>query len=119
MWAIVEIGKKQYKVKEGDILKVERIKNASKEMVVDKVLFSCENEKIEVGMPYLKNWQVKTEICGEGKEKKIIVYKYKRRKKYRKKQGHRQIYTLLKICNIVRIPNSEEKEEKDVLLSAN
>jgi large subunit ribosomal protein L21 len=99
MWAVVEIAKKQYKVSEGDILKVERLP-AQKSIVFDKVLIYCKGKKVEIGTPYLSGIKVKGEILGEAKDKKVIVYKYKRRKKYRKKAGHRQIHTRLKISKI-------------------
>ena len=101
MWAVVEIGRKQYKVKEGDILEVERIKEKDS-LTLDKVLLLCRDESVEVGTPYLKKVQVKADILGEEKGDKTIVYKYKRRKKYRKKSGHRQIFTRLKISKIAK-----------------
>lgn len=101
MWAIVEIGKKQYFIEEGQSLEVERLKEDKGEIFLDKVLLLACDEKVKIGTPYLDNVKVKAEIKEELKGKKIIVYKCKRRKKYRKKQGHRQIYTLLKILQIV------------------
>ncbi|RKY40766.1 MAG: 50S ribosomal protein L21 [Candidatus Omnitrophota bacterium] len=100
MWAIVEIGGKQYKVKEGDILEVERMKENSP-LLLDKVLLLSSNGEIKIGHPYLEKVKIKAEILGEKKGEKIIVYKYKRRKKYRRKRGHRQIYTRLKILEIL------------------
>jgi large subunit ribosomal protein L21 len=101
MWAVVEIAKKQYIVNKGDILQVEKLKTDSENVVFDKVLLLFKNKKVVLGTPYVDKAQVKAKIQGEKKSRKIIVYKYKRRKKYRKKQGHRQIYTLLKISDIV------------------
>ena len=101
MWAVVEIGKKQYKVKKGDLIRVERLKQEGK-VVFDKVLLFCKDEKIEIGTPYLDNVKVESEVLKEEKAKKIIVYKDKRRKKYRRTQGHRQIQTLLKISDIIK-----------------
>lgn len=102
MWAVVEIGSKQYKVKEGQALYVERIKKPSPDnkVSIDKVLLLAKDNTLEVGRPYLKNVKVTAEILKEEKDKKIIVFKYKRRKNYRRKKGHRQIYTLLKILKI-------------------
>ena len=100
MWAVVEIGKKQYLVKKGDTLEVERLKEKEGEIVFDKVLLLVDKKKVSVGQPYLKKAKVKAKIQGEKKGEKVIVYKYKRRKKYRKKQGHRQIHTYLKISGI-------------------
>ncbi len=100
MWAIVEINKKQYKVKKGESLLVDRI-NKKGNIVLDKVLLFYKENKAQIGTPYLKNVKIKASIMGEKKMSKIIVYKYKRRKKYRRKRGHRQILTHLKISDIV------------------
>jgi len=100
MWAVVEIGKKQYKVTKGDKLSVERLK-AEGDITFDNVLLLCKNKKVEIGAPYIKGAKVTAKIVEEKKEEKIIVYKWKRRKKYRKTQGHRQISTSLKISDIV------------------
>ena len=101
MWAVVEISNKQYKVKEGDHLSVERLKSKGK-VTFDKVLLLCEDKKVEVGTPYVKNVKVVAEIVEEKKSKKTLIYKYKKRKKYRRTQGHRQIATHLKISNITK-----------------
>jgi large subunit ribosomal protein L21 len=101
MWAIVEIGKKQYKVREGDILEVERIKQV-RSLTLDKVLVLCKDDEVKVGTPYIKNVKVKAQVLEETKGPKLIIYKYKRRKKYRRKRGHRQIYTHLKISKITK-----------------
>ena len=100
MWAVVEINKKQYLVNKKDTLEVERLKEKKGELLLDKVLVLADKKKVSIGTPYLKNVKVKALILGEKKGKKVIIYKYKRRKKYRKKQGHRQIYTCLKISDI-------------------
>ncbi|MDD4294644.1 MAG: 50S ribosomal protein L21 [Candidatus Omnitrophica bacterium] len=100
MWAVVEIKRKQYLVKEGEILKVERIRSKEGQAVFEKVLLLADGDKIKVGKPYVAKSQVKAEVLKEEKGDKILVYKVKRRKKYRKMQGHRQIYTVLKISSI-------------------
>ena len=100
MWAVVEIGKKQYLVNKGDVLEVERLKGQKDKVQFDKVLVVADKKNIKIGTPYIKDALVKADIQEEKKGKKVIVYKYRRRKKYRKKQGHRQIYTLLKITSI-------------------
>ncbi|UCG35668.1 MAG: 50S ribosomal protein L21 [Candidatus Omnitrophota bacterium] len=100
MWAVVEIGKKQYLVNKGDLLEVERLKGQKGKVQFDKVLLLADKKNIKVGSPYIKDALVKAEIQEEKKGKKVTIYKYKRRKKYRKKQGHRQIYTPLKITSI-------------------
>ena len=99
MWAVVEIGKKQYLVKKNEVIKVQRLKEA-KDYTFDKVLLIADKAKVSVGSPYVSGAKVKASFQGERKARKVIVYKSKRRKKYRKTQGHRQIYTILKISDI-------------------
>ena len=95
-----EIAKKQYVVKKGQVLEVERLPGQDKEVSFDKVLLLVDKKNVSIGTPYVAKAKVKATIQGEKKDKKVIVYKFKRRKKYRKKQGHRQIHTILKISNI-------------------
>ncbi len=101
MLAVVEISKKQYLVEKGDTLDVQRLKDQEGKIVFDKVLLLADDKKIKIGTPYLEKAIVEAQILEEKKAKKIIVYKVKRRKKYRRKQGHRQIYTAIKITRIV------------------
>lgn len=101
MLAVVEISKKQYLVEKGDILEVQRLKDKEGKIVFDKVLLLANDKKVKIGTPYLEKAKVEAEIIEEKKAKKIIVYKVKRRKKYRRKQGHRQIYTTIKITRII------------------
>ena len=101
MWAVVEIGKKQYIVSKGDLLEVERLKaKEGEELSLDTVLLLVDKKKVKVGTPYVAKATVKAKVQGEKKAKKVVVYKYKRRKKYRRKQGHRQTHTILKISSI-------------------
>lgn len=101
MWAVVEIGTKQYKVRKGDTIEVERLNTQESTISIDKVLLYVDDNNIEIGTPYIGTRKVTAQVLGEEKGKKIIVYKFKRRKKYRRKYGHRQIYTRLKIVDIV------------------
>ncbi len=101
MFAVVEIDKKQYIVRQGDTLDVQKLKGSSKKITLNKVMLLADKGKTSLGTPYLKGARVEAVIEGQFKGKKIIVYKYKRRKKYRKKQGHRQNYTTIKIIDIV------------------
>ncbi len=97
MFAIIETGGKQYKVSEGDELFVEKLDvEAESEVVFDKVLMV----EGKVGTPYVKGATVKATVVKHGKGKKIIVYKYKSKKNYHKKQGHRQPYTKVKVVAI-------------------
>ena len=109
MLAVVEIAKKQYLVEKGDSLEVERLKEKEGKIVFDKVLLLADDKKTKVGTPYLEKARVEAQIEQEKKDKKIIVYKFKRRKKYRKKQGHRQIHTIIKITRIVASSSSTSK----------
>jgi large subunit ribosomal protein L21 len=100
MYAIIKSGGKQYKVSPGDLVRVEKLEgNVHDTVVLDEVL-AVNKEKIRVGRPYVTGVTVTGEISERGKEKKIIVFKSKRRKGYRKKQGHRQAYTALRIKEI-------------------
>jgi large subunit ribosomal protein L21 len=101
MYAIVNTGGKQYKIQQGDILRVEKIPGEIGSSVsFDKVLMFSDGENVNIGQPVLDNVAVKGHIIEQGKAKKIIVFKYKRRKRYRRKQGHRQQYTAIKIDSI-------------------
>jgi len=103
MYAVIKTGGKQYRVTEGDLLKIEKLTGEVGESVeFEEVLMIANGEQIDVGRPVLPSSSVVGEIVEQGKGKKIIVFKSKRRKGYRKKQGHRQLYTLLKIKEIKR-----------------
>ncbi|HKM01104.1 MAG TPA: 50S ribosomal protein L21 [Sedimentibacter sp.] len=102
MYAIIETGGKQYRVQEGDVIRVEKIEIADGETVkFDKVLLVAEEGKLNVGKPYVDGAVVEAVVENQGKAKKIIIFKYKAKKDYRKKQGHRQPYTQVKIEKIV------------------
>ena len=101
MYAVIETGGKQYRVGEGDLLRVEKIKGEIGEVVeFEEILMIVNGERVEIGRPVLNDSKVVGEIVEQGKGKKVIVFKSKRRKGYSKKQGHRQQYTLLKIKEI-------------------
>ena len=98
MKAVIETGGKQYYVEEGTVLYVEKLDvELSKEVVFDKVLMV----NGVPGNPYLENIQVKGTVIKHGKQKKIKVFKYNPKKKYRKTQGHRQPYTKVEITKII------------------
>jgi large subunit ribosomal protein L21 len=102
MYAIIETGGKQYRVKEGDSIRIEKLERTEGEKVTfDKVLLISKDDQVEVGKPYLENVTVDALVEAQGKAKKIIVFKFKAKKDYRKKQGHRQPYTQVKIEKIV------------------
>jgi large subunit ribosomal protein L21 len=101
MFSIVEQAGFQYKVAEGDVLEVPLIDaNEGDEIVLDKVLLLNDGEKTEVGTPLVEKAAVKAEILEHGKGKKVLVIKRKRRKDYKRKNGHRQDFTRIKITSI-------------------
>lgn len=101
MYAVVQTGGKQYKVSEGLKLSVEKLKgDVGAKIILDQVLAIGGDGGLKVGAPLLANAKVEAEILKQGLGDKIIVLKKKRRKGYRKKQGHRQAYTLLNIKKI-------------------
>jgi len=96
MYAVIETGGKQYRVQEGDVITVEKLKALAGESVTfDRVLMLSDGETIQVGTPILES--VFGTVVENGKGEKIIIFKYKAKKDYRKKQGHRQPYTKVKI----------------------
>ena len=101
MYAIIETGGKQYKVSEGDIITVEKLGvEAGSEYTFENVLAVNNGEKLTVGTPVVAGASVVASVIGDGKAKKVIVYKYKRKTGYHKKNGHRQAYTKVKIEKI-------------------
>ncbi len=98
MFAVIETGGKQYIVKEGDVIRVEKLDAQPKsEISFDKVLMVGD----KVGNPYVENAKVEAKVIRTAKAKKIIVFKFKRRKGYKRKKGHRQYFTEVKITKIV------------------
>ena len=101
MYAIIETGGKQYKVSEGDVIKVEKLAvEAGTAYAFDKVLVVSGENGISVGAPYVEGAKVGATEIGDGKAKKVVIYKYKSKKGFHKKRGHRQPYTMLKIDSI-------------------
>ena len=114
MYAIIETCGKQYKVAEGDVVFFEKLDaEVNKKYVFDKVILVSEDGKVQVGNPYVKGVKVEGKVVSHGKGKKIIVFKMKPKKNYRRKQGHRQPYTKIEITKIVTATTkSSEKKEK-------
>ena len=101
MYAIIESCGKQYKVAEGDVVFFEKLDaEEGKKVTFDKVILVSNDKKIEVGAPYVKGIKVEGKVVSHGKGKKILVYKYKAKKNYRRTQGHRQPYTKVEITTI-------------------
>ena len=100
-YAIIKTGGKQYRVSEGDTIRVEKIQGeVGSSIELDEVLMVGGGEKVSVGTPFVSGAKVTAEIVAQDRAKKIIVFKMKRRKNYRRKQGHRQPYTELRITGV-------------------
>ena len=100
MYAIIATGGKQYKVSEGDIIKVEKLgAEAGTTYTFDQVL-AVSNDGLKIGNPTVEGATVEASVLGDGKAKKVVVYKYKPKTGYHKKNGHRQQYTAVKIEKI-------------------
>lgn len=98
MYAVVATGGKQYRVEAGEILRVEKLAGeVGADVAFDRVLLLNDGETVRIGQPFVEGASVKGRIVEQGKNKKIIVFKFKRRKRYRRKQGHRQLFTAVKI----------------------
>ena len=114
MYAIIESCGKQYKVAEGDVVFFEKLDTEEgKKVTFDKVILVSDDKKVEVGAPYVKGVKVEGKVVEHGKGKKIIVYKYKAKKNYRRTQGHRQPFTKVEITKITlaAVKTTEAKAE--------
>jgi large subunit ribosomal protein L21 len=101
MYAVVKSGGKQYKVSAGDVLRVEKLDvPVGDKITLDEVLLLSDGKNIQVEPTDLAQAKVTARVTGHGRRRKVVVFKYKRRKRYRRKQGHRQWFTELAIENI-------------------
>lgn len=101
MYAIIQTGGKQYRVSEGDILEIEKLTVAEgEEVVFDEVLTVVNDGEVLIGKPVVEGAKVTAKVVEHGKGKKILVFKYKAKSNYRKRQGHRQPYTKIEISKI-------------------
>lgn len=101
MYAIIESCGKQYKVSEGDVVFFEKLDaEEGKKVTFDNVILISDGKDVKVGTPYVKGCKVEGTVVAQGKGPKIIVYKYKAKKNYRRTQGHRQPYTKVEIKSI-------------------
>ena len=101
MYAIIETGGKQYRVTEGDVLTIEKIEVAEGQTVdFDRVLTVVKGGEVVIGKPLVANAKVTAEVVTHGKGKKILVFKYKAKSNYRRRQGHRQPFTKVRIEKI-------------------
>ncbi|MFZ5974338.1 MAG: 50S ribosomal protein L21 [Bacillota bacterium] len=100
MYAIIQTGGKQYKVSPGDVIYIEKLPNAEGDEVSFDVLMVSKDDEAVFGTPVVDGVQAQGKVLAHGKGKKIIVYKFKAKKNYRRKQGHRQPYTKVEITAI-------------------
>jgi large subunit ribosomal protein L21 len=101
MYAIVETGGKQYRVTPGDLLQVELLKvEKGEKLSLDKVLLVADDDGVKIGNPFLEGATVDATIMDHGKSKKVLVFKYKSKKNYRRLRGHRQNFTEIRIDSI-------------------
>ncbi|MBO4373501.1 MAG: 50S ribosomal protein L21 [Lachnospiraceae bacterium] len=100
MYAIIATGGKQYKVSEGDVIRVEKLKAEEGETVTFEEVLAIGDDKLTVGNPTIEKASVAGKVTKQGRGKKVIVYKYKNKSGYHKKNGHRQAYTEVKIDKI-------------------
>ena len=101
MYAVLKTGGKEHRVSKGDLIRVEKLEGKIGDHVeIKDILMVSQEDQVQVGMPYLTNAVIMGEIVQEVKGKKVLTYKMKRRKNYRRFKGHRQIYTYLKVNDI-------------------
>ncbi len=101
MYVLIEIQGKQYKAEEGSLLRVDRIaQEAGEKVEFDSVLLVRDGETTKIGDPYVKGAKVSATVEDQVKDKKVVVFKMKRRKGYRRKHGHRQQYSVIKVDKI-------------------
>ena len=104
MYAVVKTGGKEYRVSKGDLIRVEKLEGKMGDQVLLKdVLMISQEGDVHVGIPNLSNVTVVGEIVQQGKAKKVLIFKMKRRKNYRRFKGHRQNYTYLKVQDIATV----------------
>ena len=112
MYAIIEACGKQYKVSEGDVVFFEKLDTEEgKNVTFDNVILVSDDKKVQVGNPFVKGVKVEGKVVSHGKGKKILVFKYKPKKNYRRTQGHRQPYTKVEITSIKLSAITSAKED--------
>ena len=102
MFAVIKTGGKQYKVKEGEVLKIEKIAGAAGDKIDFEVLLLADEEgkDVKIGKPLVSGAKVVAEILEQGRARKVNIIKYKPKVRYRRKAGHRQMYTKVKIASV-------------------
>ena len=115
-YAVIQTGGKQYKVKASDILKIEKLENSKPNSKIEfkEILAYGDDKKIEVGAPLVNGAKVEAELIKSGKNRTVLIFKKRRRKNSRKKNGHRQLYSLIKIKKIFSKDGSLLAEAKKI-----
>jgi len=115
-YAVIQTGGKQYKVKASEILKIEKLENSKPESKIEfkEILAYGDDKKIEVGAPLIDGAKVEAELIKNGKNRTILIFKKRRRKNSRRKNGHRQQYSLIKISKIFSKDGSIFSEAKKI-----
>ncbi len=103
MYAVLRTGGKQYRVAAGDTIKVEKLEgNAGDAVELKDVLLLADGENVLLGRPLIEGALIKAEILEQERDRKVVIFKYRRRRRYRRKTGHRQPFTALRVVDIVR-----------------
>lgn len=114
MYAIIKTGGKQYKVAVDDVFLIEKLtEDKGKKILFDQVLLVKNDDKIEIGKPFLKDWVVQATLEDQIKDKKIDVVKFRSKSRYRRKMGHRQPMSKIKITDIKKISKKASKNGKN------
>jgi len=112
MYALIEFAGKQYNVEEGNSIKVPYIdEKVGSKVTIDKILYLDDGKNKMIGTPFVKEAKIAGEIETHGRERKVVVFKFKRRKGYQKKNTHRQKYTILKISKLVTVKKSSSTKK--------
>lgn len=112
MYAIIKTGGKQYRVQKDDVLKIEKVKAAAGDTITFDEVVAVGGEELVVGTPFVAGCAVQAEVLEQGKNDKVVIFKYKAKKDYRRKNGHRQPYTMVKITGIGEAAKKEAVAEK-------
>ena len=119
MYAIVNISGKQFRAEKGKSLKVpSQSTEVGKKLSYDQILLTNDNGKVQIGNPFIKNFKVSATVLENGRDKKIIVFKKKRRKGYKRKNGHRQGFSLIQIDSISKTSTAKKTSTKTANASA-
>ena len=119
MYAVIKTGGKQYKVSKGDVLRVEKLSGDAGEMVsFDQVLMLGDGQSSTVGKPYVEGAEVKATVLEQTRGDKIVVFKKRRRKNSRRKNGHRQLLTVLRVIDVLAKPPRAKAASKKAVKKA-